>query len=163
MNYLAIYVKNNIGDYMKNNEIIKKAFIKTNPKKRYFYNCLMSFIFGGSISLIGQLFLTLYQNIFGLDDKVSATLMSMSMIVIASFLTAIGIFDKVGQIAGAGTYLPITGFANSMTSSAIESKSEGLIFGILSNMLKLAGTVIVSGVLSSFIVSSIWYIIKLIW
>ena len=87
--------------------------------------------------------------------------MSITIIVIASILTGLGIFDKIGQIAGAGTYLPITGFANSMTSSAIESRSEGLIFGILTNMLKLAGTVIVTGVISAFVVSTLLYLVML--
>lgn len=146
-----------------NETSIKKALKETTPKKRYFYNALMAFLFGGIISLIGQLLLTIFMKAFNLDEKLSGSLMSMTMILIASFLTAIGIFDKIGQIAGAGTYLPITGFANSMTSSAIESRSEGLVFGILSNMLKLAGTVIVAGVISGFIVSSILYLINVIW
>ena len=146
-----------------NETSIKKALKETTPKKRYFYNALMAFLFGGIISLIGQLLLTIFMKAFNLDEKLSGSLMSMTMILIASFLTAIGIFDKIGQIAGAGTYLPITGFANSMTSSAIESRSEGLVFGILSNMLKLAGTVIVAGVISGFIVSSILYLMNVIW
>lgn len=147
---------------MKKEEMIKKALKETTPKKRYLYNALMAFLFGGLISIIGQLFLVIYKNVFNFDEKIAGALMSMTMIVIASFLTAIGVFDKIGQIAGAGTYLPITGFANSMTSSAIESKSEGLIFGILSNMLKLAGTVIVAGVISSFIVTNIIYFFNMV-
>ena len=146
-----------------NSEIIKKALVETSPKKRYLYNALMAFLFGGTISIIGQLLLFIFKEYFDLEEKIAGSFMSMTMIIIASFLTAIGVFDKIGQIAGAGTYLPITGFANSMTSAAIESRSEGLVFGILSNMLKLAGTVIVAGVISGFIVSSIIYLINTLW
>ena len=90
--------------------------------------------------------------------------MSLTIVGITSVLTAFGLFDKLGQIAGAGTYIPITGFANSMTSSAIEGKSEGLILGIMSNMFKLAGAVIVAGVVSAFISSSLIYFIRwLLW
>ena len=85
--------------------------------------------------------------------------MSLIVVAITSILTAFGLFDKIGQRAGAGTYIPITGFANSMTSSAIEGKSEGIILGIMSNMFKLAGAVIVAGVVSAFISSSLIYLI----
>ena len=115
------------------------------------------------VLFIGHLLLFIFKEYFDLEEKIAGSFMSMTMIIIASFLTAIGVFDKIGQIAGAGTYLPITGFANSMTSAAIESRSEGLVFGILSNMLKLAGTVIVAGVISGFIVSSIIYLINTLW
>ena len=85
--------------------------------------------------------------------------MSITIVFITSILTGLGIFDKIGQFSGAGTIVPITGFANSMTSSAIESKSEGLIMGIMMNMFKLAGAVIVAGVCSAFISGLLIYII----
>lgn len=144
---------------MENVENIKIVLEKTKPKKRIFVNALMAFITGGVICLDGQILLEIFINYFKIDEKTSFTLMYITIILIASIITALGFFDKLGQIAGAGSYLPITGFANSMTSAAIESKSEGLIFGILSNMLKLAGTVIVAGVVSSFIVSSLLYLV----
>lgn len=144
---------------MNNNETIKKVLKETEPKKRYLNNALMAFLFGGIISLIGQCFLEFYKNVLNFDEKTSCALMSISIILIASILTGFGVFDKIGQVAGAGTYLPISGFANSMTSAAIESRSEGLVFGILSNMFKLAGTVIVAGVISAFIVSSILFLV----
>ena len=144
---------------MENVENIKIVLEKTKPKKRIFVNALMAFITGGVICLDGQIILEIFINYFKIDEKTSFTLMYITIILIASIITALGFFDKLGQIAGAGSYLPITGFANSMTSAAIESKSEGLIFGILSNMLKLAGTVIVAGVVSSFIVSSLLYLV----
>ena len=146
---------------MNNKEIIKKVLNETKPKKKYLNNAVMAFLFGGLICIIGQGFLWAYVSIFKFEENIARALMSISIIIIASILTGLGIFDKIGQLAGAGTYLPISGFANSMTSAAIESKSEGLIFGILSNMLKLAGTVIVAGVISAFIVSAILYMVAI--
>ena len=118
-------------------------------------------MFGGCVSLVGQEFLFLYQDILKLENDIAKMLMYASVILLASLATGLGIFDKFGQIAGAGSFLPITGFANSMTSASLESRSEGLIFGILSNMFKLAGTIIVTGVISAFVVSSILYWVSL--
>ena len=87
-------------------------------------------------------------------------MMYIMIIVITSFLTGFGLFDKIGQFSGAGTIVPITGFANSMTSSALESKSEGIILGILTNMFKLAGAVIVSGVVSAVFFGTIIYLFR---
>ena len=81
------------------------------------------------------------------------------MIFLSSFLTAFGVYDKIGQFAGAGTIIPITGFANSVTSSAMEYKSEGIVTGIINNMLKLAGSIIVTGIISAFIVSTILFLL----
>ena len=86
--------------------------------------------------------------------------MALVLVSIAAILTGFGIFDKIGEVAGAGTIIPITGFANSLTSSALESKSEGIITGILTNMFKLAGAIIVTGIVSSFIVGTIIFLIR---
>lgn len=142
-------------------EIIKKVMKETNPKRKYLQNGIMAFLFGGGISLMGQEFLFLFNDILKLDIELAKTLMYMAVIILASLFTGIGSFDKVGQVAGAGSFLPITGFANSLTSAAVESRSEGLIFGILSNMFKLAGTVIVAGVVSAFIIANILYWVRL--
>ena len=139
----------------------QQALEKTKPKKNYWYNALMAFLFGGAICLMGQELLYLYNVVLKLDENLSKTLMYATVIILASIVTGLGYFDNIGQVAGAGTYLPITGFANSMTSAAVESRSEGLIFGILSNMFKLAGTVIVTGVISAFFVSTILYLVML--
>ena len=84
------------------------------------------------------------------------------LVLIACLLTGFGVYDRIGQFAGAGTIVPITGFANSMASSALESKSEGIIVGIIMNMFKLAGSVIVVGVLSAYILGLIRYLWGLI-
>ena len=81
------------------------------------------------------------------------------MVFLGSLTTGLGLYDKLGQIAGCGTIIPITGFANSMTSSALESKSEGVILGIINNMFKLAGSVIVAGVVSGVVVGAIRYLL----
>ena len=136
---------------MENKTLIKKVMKETTPKRNYLQNAIFAFLFGGGISLMGQEFLFLYNDILKLDKKVAITLMYMSVIAIASLFTGIGVFDKIGQFAGAGTFLPITGFANSLTSASLESRSEGLVFGILSNMFKLAGTVILYGIVSVYV------------
>ena len=87
-------------------------------------------------------------------------MMYIVIISVTAILTGLGIFDKIGQKSGAGTLVPITGFANSMTSAALESKSEGIVLGILSNMFKLAGAVIVSGVVSAIFFGTIIYLFR---
>lgn len=146
---------------MINELTIKKVMKDTSPKPKYLQNACFAFLFGGGISLMGQEFIFLFNDILKLDIETSKTLMYISVIFLSSLFTGIGCFDSIGQIAGAGTFLPITGFANSLTSAALESRSEGLIFGILSNMFKLAGTVIVAGVVSAFIVANILYWVRL--
>lgn len=131
--------------------IMEKVLENTKPKRHVFKNACKAFVMGGLISLIAQGILEFYIEVLDLDEKISSSLMSMTIVVLASLLTGIGIFDKIGQFSGAGTYIPITGFANSMTSAALESKSEGVILGIMTNMFKLAGAVIVAGVVSATI------------
>jgi stage V sporulation protein AC len=105
--------------------------------------------------------LWLFNDILEIEKDTSNILMAMVLVFIASLLTGIGIFDKIGEFAGAGTIVPITGFANSLTSSTLESKSEGIITGILTNMFKLAGAVIAAGIISAFIVGTVIYLIRM--
>lgn len=159
---MVYFIHNNDGDIM-NNQIVQEVIKDNKPKIAYFKRMLYAFIVGGSIGLLGEIFFQLYFKIFSLDKETALSLMSISLIVIASILTGVGIYDKLGQFAGAGTILPITGFSNSMTSAALEAKSEGIIQGIFANMFKLAGTVIVSGSISAFIVGLISYLGDKIW
>ena len=141
-----------------------EQIIKENPIKRpVFINSIKAFIVGGLICLFGELIRTILIKRFYLPESTSNTIMLIIIIVLASLFTGLGIYDKIGQSAGAGSIIPISGFANSLTSSAIESKSEGFILGVLTNMFKLAGAVIVAGVASSFAVSTIVYIIRMIY
>ncbi len=141
----------------KRSELIDNIIKQTTPKRKLKNNLLKSFIVGGLICLIAQIIKSLL--ILKFDEKTSQVLTTITMIFLGSFLTGFGIYDKIGQFAGAGTIIPITGFANSMTSSAMEAKSEGLVLGIINNMLKLAGSVIITGVISAFIFGSIYYLL----
>ena len=120
------------------------------PQKQVGKHCLSAFIYGGIIGAVGQGNLEFYMYIF-------------TIVLAAAILTGLGIYDRIGKKAGAGTFIPITGFANSMTSSALEAKSEGLVTGIGANMFKLGGTVITFGIVASFVLGGIRYVISLIW
>ena len=138
-----------------------KNVIEKNPVKRpILKNAIYAFLIGGLIGGIAEGLIDFFTFVVGLEEKVSNSMMSMTIVFITSILTGIGIFDKIGQVGGAGTFIPITGFANSMTSSSLEGKSEGLVLGIMSNIFKLAGAVIVAGVVSAFISGTAIYIIR---
>ena len=123
---------------------------KHSPHSPIVKNSILAFIFGGSICVIGELLLYLFLHL-GLDEKTSLTLVTLSLIFIAALLTSIGIFDKIVSWANCGLIVPITGFAHAMTSAAMEYKKEGLILGIGANIFKLAGTVILYGIVSVYI------------
>lgn len=133
------------------------------PKKTVLKHCIYAFVYGGAIGAIGQFFLELYMNIFEINQQEATPMMIITIVLIAAILTGLGIYDRLGKKAGAGTFIPITGFANSMTSSALESRSEGLVTGIGANMFKLGGTVITFGIVASFVLGGIRYVISLIW
>jgi stage V sporulation protein AC len=130
-------------------------------KKNYLKNALYAFIFGGSISLIGQVLLEVFLS-FEIESKEATTYMLLIIIFVAILLSAFGLYDKIGQMAKCGTIIPISGFANSMASSSMEYRPEGFILGVGANTFKLAGTVIVFGVFSAFIVASIKYLVWLL-
>ena len=138
--------------------IVEKNKRITNKTK----NAIMAFLGGGIIALIGQGFFDIFVYGFKLDDKTSLTLMLVTVIFASAILTGIGIFDKLAQYLGAGSFIPISGFSNALTSAALESKSEGLIFGIGSNMFKLAGSVITYGIVSAYILGILKYFVLLI-
>ena len=133
--------------------VIKSHEVKPN----YVKNAGAAFFFGGLVCLIGQFVHWVYVNLFNVTKETASTYMLVTMILIATLLTGFGVYDKFGQIAKAGGFIPITGFANSLTSSALEGKSEGIILGIATNMLKLAGAVIVIAVMSAFVFGIIRY------
>ena len=133
------------------------------PKKTVLKHCIYAFVYGGAIGAIGQFFLELYMNIFEIDQQEATPMMIITIVLIAAILTGLGIYDRLGKKDGAGTFVPITGFANSMTSSALGAKSEGLVTGIGANMFKLGGTVITFGIVASFALGGIRYVISLIW
>ena len=132
---------------------------KVCPKEDKFKNTMIAFISGGTVGMIGQVLTEFYQNIFSLPSKDAVSLVIVTLIFIASLLTAFGIFDNLVCIFKCGLIIPITGFAHSMTSAAIEHRKEGLVTGIGNNIFKLAGTVIMYGVVSAAVFGTIRYII----
>lgn len=124
-------------------------------------NFILAFISGGLIGLMGEGIIE-FLCTFGFSRNYSGTMMIIFFIFIGSFFTALGFFDKIANFFKCGVLIPITGFAHSMTSSALDYKKEGLVYGIGSNLFKLAGSVIIYGVVSSFIFGSIRYIIEVI-
>ncbi|TYR82531.1 stage V sporulation protein AC [Priestia megaterium] len=130
------------------------------PKPPYVINCIKAFLVGGLICTIGQLIQNFYITFFDFTEKTAGNPTAATLVLISAILTGIGIYDRIGQFAGAGSAVPITGFANSMTSAALEHKSEGVVLGIATNMFKLAGNVIVFGVVAAYIVGIIRYVFK---
>ncbi|EWH21868.1 stage V sporulation protein AC [Bacillus haynesii] len=125
------------------------------PSPPYVLNCIKAFLVGGLICAIGQAFQNFYMAVFNFDEKTAGNPTVATLILISALLTGLGVYDRIGQFAGAGSAVPITGFANSMTSAALEHKSEGYVLGVGTNMFKLAGNVIVFGVAAAYIVGMI--------
>lgn len=123
-------------------------------------NLIWAFLVGGFICVIGQLITNLFLS-FGLSKDDATTVCTISLIFIGAFLTAINVYAKIGQHAGAGSIIPITGFSNSIVAPAIEFKTEGYVLGLGANMFKVAGPVLVYGITSSVIIGFIYWIIKL--
>lgn len=138
-------------------EFFNHCAIELEPKPKYFKRIFMAFLIGGLFCVIGEFLFNVYKNT-GLDELQVRSLGSITMIFIGSFLTGIGVYDKIGNIAGAGSIVPITGFANSMTSPAIEFKKEGVVFGTCVKMFTIAGSVIVFGISSSVLVGLIQFL-----
>lgn len=131
-----------------------QAFQKKRETKRpIFKNCLKAFFVGGTICIIGQLISTFYIHFFDFTEETAGNPTVATLIFITMLLTGFGVYDHIGQFAGAGTAVPVTGFGNAVISSAIEHRTEGFVLGVGSNMLKLAGPVIVFGVFSAFIIA----------
>ena len=128
------------------------------PKSPIVKDCLKAFLFGGLICAIAQGFLDIYGKLLGMDKESAGTLTSVTLIFIAVLLTALGFFDKIAKHAGAGTLVPITGFANSVVSPAIDSKSEGLVLGVGAKIFTVAGPVLLYGTLAGAIYGVIYWI-----
>lgn len=133
---------------------------KISPKSKCFVNSLKAFLIGGTICTIGQVLINLYQ-FLGLNEDDSKTLTSVTLIFLGILLTAIGVYDKIAKHAGAGTLVPITGFANAVSSPAIEFKSEGYVAGLGAKLFIIAGPVIVYGVASSVLYGIILWALHL--
>ena len=130
---------------------------KKTPNSPILKNCFNAFWVGGLICTIGQIILNICKE-RGFDTQASGTIVSILLIGIAAFLTGLNLFNKIGKFAGAGSLIPITGFANSIVSPAMEYKSEGYVMGVGGKMFTVAGPVLVFGISASIIVGIIYLI-----
>ena len=130
------------------------------PKRPILKNCVRAFLVGGIICTIGQILQVFFMTYFNFDEKTAVSPTTLVLIFTSALLTGLGIYDHLAQWAGAGSAVPITGFANSIASASIEHKSEGFVLGVAGNMFGLAGAIIVYGVFSAFIVATIKITIK---
>ncbi|WP_438347835.1 stage V sporulation protein AC [Paenibacillus sp. FA6] len=134
--------------------------LKVQPPRPILKNCIRAFIAGGSICLIGQAVQEMFVHWAGFTEKTAADPTVAVMILISVILTSLGVYDKIAQWAGAGSAVPVTGFANSMASAAIEHRSEGIVLGVGGQMFKLAGPVIVFGTVAAFVVGILTWLFQ---
>ncbi|WP_139905378.1 stage V sporulation protein AC [Clostridium thermarum] len=130
------------------------------PKRPVFKNCCRAFLVGGLICVIGQLIQWFFIRYFNFTEETAGNPTVAVLIFVSVLLTGFGVFDHIAQWAGAGTAIPVTGFANTMASAAIEHRTEGYVLGVGGNMFKLSGSVIVFGTFAAFIVAIIKLTIK---
>ncbi|MDD2470175.1 MAG: SpoVA/SpoVAEb family sporulation membrane protein [Bacilli bacterium] len=129
------------------------------PKENKIYNVMKAFIVGGGIGVLGQFLIDIYVHTLDIPKNEANSYMIITLIFIAALFTAIGFFDNFVAWAKAGLIIPITGFAHAMSSAAIEYRKEGLIMGIGSNIFKIAGSVILYGVVSAYVFGIIRFVI----
>jgi stage V sporulation protein AC len=132
---------------------------KKSPKSKILRNIIRAFVVGGFICVIGQ-FINNFFRARGMDIDVSSSLTSIIMIFLGALLTGLNIYDDLGKFSGAGSIVPITGFANSIVSPAMEFKSEGYIMGVGARMFVIAGPVLVYGISASIIAGIIYYLLR---
>ena len=131
------------------------------PKSPMWKDCLNAFWIGGLICMLGQLIMMGYLEM-GLDKEKAGTAMSMTLVAISALLTGLSLYDDIAKRAGAGTLVPITGFANAIASPAVEFRTEGFILGVGAKMFTIAGPVIVYGVSASVVYGFIYWIMQML-
>ena len=139
---------------VESKEDYQKYVDKKTPNSPILKNCFNAFLVGGIICSIGQIIFE-FCKMRGLEESSSYTVVSILLVFLSAFLTALNIFNRIGKFAGAGSLVPITGFANSIVSPAIEYKSEGYVMGVGSKMFTVAGPVLVFGISASILVGII--------
>ena len=142
--------KKEYAEYVKQNE----------PRSPHLKNFIKAYVIGGAICTLGQALLNMYMS-YGLDKDNASALVSITLIALSALLTGLGLYDKLAKHAGAGTLVPITGFANSIVSEGMEFKSEGYVLGMCANMFKLAGPVLVMGISASVAYGVVYWITTL--
>ncbi|MBN3525842.1 stage V sporulation protein AC [Paenibacillus apiarius] len=150
-----------LGNWTLSEQEYKKIAKQREPSRSVFKNCIRAFLVGGTICLIGQALQQMYMTFFHMSEKQATNPTVVTLILISVILTCFGVYDKIAQWAGAGSAVPVTGFANSMCSAALEHRAEGLVLGVGGNMFKLAGSVVVFGTVAAFIVALVYYLFGL--
>lgn len=131
------------------------------PKSPMGKDCLNAFWIGGLICTLGQVFMNCYSGL-GLDKDAAGTATSMSLVALSALLTGLSLYDNIAKYAGAGTLVPITGFANSIAAPAVEFKTEGFILGVGAKMFTIAGPVIVYGLTASVVYGVVYWVYQLL-
>ena len=142
-------------------ETYKKYATARAPRSPVLQNCLRAFLTGGLICAIGQGLNTLYTKACGMEKADAGTLTACTLVLIAAVLTGLGVFDRIAKFAGAGTLVPITGFANAVVSPAIDGRSEGLILGVGSKIFSVAGPVLLYGTLAGAVYGVVYWVVGL--
>ena len=143
----------NRQNYNKNYVAYVHSF---DPPTQHFKNCFRAFLVGGLVCCIGQTMRVLVEKALGLYGDELASAVSIGLIFLGTLLTGLGVYDRIGRYAGAGSIVPITGFANSMASPAMEFKTEGWVYGLAAKMFIVAGPIIVYGVLAGTAVGLVY-------
>ena len=146
---------------IEQNEDYERLVKKHSPKSPTFKNSFCAFLVGGFLCFVGQWFAFLFLEL-GLSEEHSYVLVTVFYIIIASLATAFGFFDKIARFSGAGTLVPVTGFSNAVTSSAIDTRSEGYIAGVGSKIFTVAGPVILYSAIAGTVYGLIYFIYKAI-
>ncbi len=149
--------KNNRNGIPMTNEEYAEYVKKKTPNSTLLKNCIKAFIIGGIICTVGQALLELYKH-WGLSEEDAGTVVSITLIFISALLTGLDIYPKIAKHGGAGTLVPITGFANSVAAPALEAKTEGYVLGVGAKVFTIAGPVILFGVLASM-AAGIFYLL----
>lgn len=144
--------ENTKGKYEELNERDYRELVKKRmPKSRTLLRCVLAFLTGGAICCLGQAISDLGGVIFGLDEAGRGSFASVTLILLAALATGLGVYDKLGRFAGAGSVVPITGFSNSVVAPAMEHRAEGIVTGVCAQMFTIAGPVLVYGIGSSIL------------
>lgn len=153
-------LKNEVKNMQISREEYAKKVSQNSPKSRKFRDIFAAFSVGGLICATGEIFYYAF-SVFGCDEKVSRASASIMIVFFTAVLTGIGVFDKIAKFAGAGTLVPISGFANAVVSPALEFKTEGFVLGLGANIFKIAGPVITYGVAASVVYGVIYWVTTL--
>ena len=134
---------------------------KKSPDSKLWRNVLRAFLIGGIICTIGQVIGNIYKDVFGIDEESVKTAVPITMVFLGALLTGLNVYNKIAKFAGAGTLVPITGFANAVVSPAIEFKREGYVLGVAAKMFTIAGPVLVYGINVSIAIGLLYYLFGL--